>query len=217
MNHGARGVLGARGETVGGLAAGDLTGRVIGLAIKVHKTVGPGLLEQIYEDCLCHEKTLHGLTGQRQVKLPLIYNGVRLPHACRTDIVAGETVVLEIKSIERILPVHEAQLLTYLRLSSCAVGLLLNFNASLLKDGLRRFVKTASCVFSSCHNRDHREAGSAARPRDALGKPNLFSNQFVAEHGPDRCLSQPGQLPGVTSPNKQERESQLWHNQSGLA
>jgi len=75
----------------------------------------------------------------------------------------------------------------------------------------------ASCVFSSCHNRDHREAGSAARPRDALGKPNLFSNQFAAEHGPDRCLSQPEQLPGVTSPNKQERESQSWHNQSGLA
>jgi GxxExxY protein len=112
MNHGARGVPGARGEAGGGLAAGDLTGRVIGLAIKVHKTVGPGLLEQIYEDCLCHEKTLHGLTVQRQVKLPLIYNGVRLPHAYRTDIVVGETVVLEIKSIERILRVHEAQLLT---------------------------------------------------------------------------------------------------------
>jgi PD-(D/E)XK nuclease superfamily len=72
INHGARGVPGARGEAGGGLAAGDLTGRVIGLAIKVHKTVGPGLLEQIYEDCLCHEKTLHGLTVQRQVKLPLI-------------------------------------------------------------------------------------------------------------------------------------------------
>jgi GxxExxY protein len=144
MNHGARGVPGARGETVGGLAAGDLTARVIGLAIKVHKTVGPGLLEQVYEDCLCHEMTLHGLTFQRQVELSLIYDGVRLPCAYRADIVVGGSVILEIKSIEHILPVHEAQLLTYLRLSSCAVGLLLNFNTNLLKDGLRRFVNTAS-------------------------------------------------------------------------
>jgi GxxExxY protein len=159
MNRGARGVPGAHGEAAGGLAAGDLTGRLIGLAIKVHKTVGPGLLEQIYEDCLCHESrqgrpetgvptaiemALNGLTFQRQVELSLIYDGVRLPGAYRVDIVAGETVILEIKSIEQILPVHEAQLLTYLRLSHCAVGLLLNFNTNLLKDGLRRFVNTFS-------------------------------------------------------------------------
>jgi GxxExxY protein len=144
MNHGARGVLGARGEAVGGLAAGDLTGLVIGLAIKVHKTVGPGLLEQIYEDCLCHEMALNGLGFQRQIELTLIYDGVRLPRAYKADIVVAETVILEIKSIEHILPVHEAQLLTYLRLSNCAVGLLLNFNTNLLKDGLRRFVNTSS-------------------------------------------------------------------------
>jgi GxxExxY protein len=105
-------------------AAGDLTGRVIGLAIKVHKTVGPGFLEQIYEDCLCHEMVLSGLRFQRQVELSLIYDGVRLPRAYRTDIVAGETVILEIESIEHILPVHEAQLLTYLRPSHCTMGLL---------------------------------------------------------------------------------------------
>jgi GxxExxY protein len=144
MNRGGHGALGARGEVDNGLTAGDLTGQVIGLAIKVHKTVGPGLLEQIYEDCLCHEMALHGLTFQRQVELSLIYDGVRLPRAYRADIVVGETVILEIKSIEHILPVHEAQLLTYLRLSSCAVGLLLNFNTNLLKDGIRRFVNTAS-------------------------------------------------------------------------
>jgi GxxExxY protein len=144
MNRGGHGVPGARGEAVGGLAAGDLTGRVIGLAIKVHKTVGPGLLEQIYEDCLCHEMALNGLSFQRQVELSLIYDGVRLPRAYRADILVGATVILEVKSIEQILPVHEAQLLTYLRLSGCAVGLLLNFNTALLKDGLRRFVNTSS-------------------------------------------------------------------------
>lgn len=114
------------------------------MAIKVHKTVGPGLLEQIYEDCLCHEMALNGLSFQRQVELSLIYDGVRLPRACRADILVGATVILEIKSVEQILPVHEAQLLTYLRLSGCAVGLLLNFNTALLKDGLRRFVNTSS-------------------------------------------------------------------------
>jgi GxxExxY protein len=86
---------------------------------------------------------LNSLAFRRQVELSLIYDGVRLPRADRADIVVGETVILEIKSIEHILPVHEAQLLTYLRLSRCAVGLLLNFNTNLLKDGLRRFVNTA--------------------------------------------------------------------------
>jgi GxxExxY protein len=144
MNHGGRGVLGARGEEAGGLVAGDLTGRVIGLAIKVHKAVGPGLLEQVYEDCLCHEMALDGLEFQRQVELSLIYDGFRLPRAYRADIVVEGTIILEIKSIEQILPVHEAQLLTYLRLSGCGVGLLLNFNTALLKNGLRRFVQTSS-------------------------------------------------------------------------
>ena len=144
MNHGGRGVLGARGEESVGLTSGDLTGRLIGLAIKVHKTVGPGLLEQVYEDCLCHEMAISGLTFQRQAELSLVYDGIRLPRAHRADIVVEDTVILEIKSIEQILPVHEAQLLTYLRLSGCAVGLLLNFNTALLKDGLRRFVNTSS-------------------------------------------------------------------------
>jgi GxxExxY protein len=144
MNHGGRGGLGGRGEAIGGLAAGDLTGLVIGLAIKVHKAVGPGLLEQVYEECLCHEMTLNGLAFRRQVELPLIYGGVRLPRAYRADIIVEEEVIVEVKSIEQILPVHEAQLLTYLRLSDCGVGLLLNFNTALLKNGLRRFVQNSS-------------------------------------------------------------------------
>jgi GxxExxY protein len=144
MNHGGREDPGGRGEAVDGLTGGDLTGRVIGLAIKVHRTIGPGLLKQVYAECLCHEMALAGLMFQRQVELPLIYGGVRLPRAYRADIIVEEGVIVEVKSIEQILPVHEAQLLTYLRLSGCGVGLLLNFNTTLLKNGLRRFVQTSS-------------------------------------------------------------------------
>ncbi len=134
---------GGRGEEETGLAAGDLTGRVIGLAIKVHKTVGPGLLEQIYVDCLCLEMERTGIVFQRQVELPLIYDGIRLPRAYRADIVVEDSIILEMKSIEQILPVHESQLLTYLHLSGCRVGLLLNFNTTLLKNGLRRFINSS--------------------------------------------------------------------------
>ena len=114
MNHGGRGGLGGRGEAVDGLTSGDLTGRVIGLAIEVHRTVGPGLLEQVYEECLCHEMALNALLFRRQVELPLIYGGFRLPRAYRADIIVEEGIIVEVKSIEQILPVHEAQLLTYL-------------------------------------------------------------------------------------------------------
>ncbi len=133
-----------RGEESEGLTEGNLSGQVIGLPIKVHRIAGPGLLEQIYEDCLCHERARAGLTFKRQVNLPLIYDGIRLPRAYRADIVVGETIILEIKSIERILRVHEAQLQTYLRLSGCRVGLLLNFNTAMLKGDLRRAVNDSS-------------------------------------------------------------------------
>jgi GxxExxY protein len=118
----------------------EVTNRVIGLAIKIHRTVGPGLLEQVYEDCLGFELARAGLRFERQVKLPLIYEGIRFERAYRADLIVEESVLLEIKSIESILPVHESQILTYLRLSGCHIGLLLNFNTKLLKNGLRRFV-----------------------------------------------------------------------------
>jgi GxxExxY protein len=144
VNHRGRGDSEGRGEDRGGLIAGDLTGQVIGLAIKIHRRVGPGLLEHIYEDCLCQELTLAGIVFQRQVKLSLDYDGTRLPRAYRADIVVEEKIVLEIKAIEQILPVHEAQILTYMHLSGCSVGLFLNFNTALLKNGLRRFVQSSS-------------------------------------------------------------------------
>ena len=119
----------------------DLSHRVIGLAIRVHRSLGPGLLESIYEECLCHELDLANLPYERQKPLQVVYDGTRLDAAYRADVIVASDLLLEIKSVERLLPLHEAQILTYLRISSCHVGLLLNFNSVTLKAGLRRFVR----------------------------------------------------------------------------
>ena len=117
-----------------------LTQLIIGLAMRVHTRLGPGLLESAYERCLCHEFDRNEVAYARQVDLPLEYDGVRLDCGYRADIVVGNEVILELKSVEQILPLHEAQLLTYLRLSRYRVGLLLNFNTRALTDGIRRRV-----------------------------------------------------------------------------
>jgi GxxExxY protein len=114
--------------------------RVIGLSIDVHRHLGPGLLESAYEECLCFELKQAGIGYQRQVALPIVYKDVRLDCGYRMDIVVQNQLIIEIKAVDRILPVHEAQMLTYLRLSRLRAGLLLNFNNVVLKDGLRRFV-----------------------------------------------------------------------------
>lgn len=116
----------------------ELTERIIGLAINVHRTLGPGLLESAYEECLCFELAQAGIPHTRQVPLPLIYKNVRLDCSYQMDIVVDNAVILEIKASERIHPLHEAQLLTYLRLSDHPVGLILNFHTVVLKDGIRR-------------------------------------------------------------------------------
>jgi len=118
-----------------------LTGRIIGLAIRVHRHFGPGLLESVYETCLCHELVRDGLAIVRQAVLPLMYDGVRLDSGLRAGVIVEQAVILEVKAVEEIVPLHESQMLTYLRLSGCRVGLLLNFNSIMLKDGLRRFVR----------------------------------------------------------------------------
>jgi len=118
----------------------DLTERVIGLAIDVHRHLGPGLLESAYEECLCFELKQADIEHRRQVPLPVVYKDVRLDCGYRIDIVVRRQLIVEIKAIERVVPVHEAQILTYLRLSGYKIGLLLNFNSIVLKDGLRRFV-----------------------------------------------------------------------------
>ena len=117
-----------------------LTRAIIAAAIEVHRALGPGLLESAYQACMCRELELHRLSFRQQVELPLVYKDVKLDCGYRIDFVIEEKVVLELKAVESILPVHLAQLLTYLRLSGLRVGLLINFNVPLLKDGIRRRV-----------------------------------------------------------------------------
>ena len=100
--------------------------------------LGPGLLESAYEECLCHELDNHAVAYRRQVALPVIYKSIRLDCGYRLDVVVGDQIVLEIKSVDRLMPIHDAQLLTYMRLGPFPAGLLLNFNAAVLRDGLRR-------------------------------------------------------------------------------
>ncbi len=118
----------------------ELTDVIIGAAIDVHKFLGSGLLESAYEECFCHELNLRNVEYERQKPLPLIYKGLKLDCGYRMDVVVGGRVVVELKSVDKICPIHEAQLLTYLKLSGYRTGLLLNFNVHVLKDGLRRLV-----------------------------------------------------------------------------
>lgn len=117
-----------------------ITEKIIGCAIEVHKSLGPGLLESAYEECLCYELTQSGLRYKRQVPLPVVYKGVKLECGYRMDLVVEDSVVVEIKAIEKIMPVHEAQLLSYLKLHNKKVGLLMNFHIPVLKNGLKRIV-----------------------------------------------------------------------------
>ena len=119
----------------------ELTEKIIGAAIEVHRALGPGLLESAYEGCLCHELNLRGLAFQRQVPLPVEYKGVKLDCGYRLDLVVQEAVVLELKCVDHILPVHEAQLLTYLKFTGEHVGIIINFNvATLVRGGIVRKV-----------------------------------------------------------------------------
>jgi GxxExxY protein len=118
----------------------SLSETIIGLAIKVHRKLGPGLLESVYNQCLSWELRQHGLQTERQVTLPLVYEGQRLAKAFQADIIVERTILLELKTVEHILPLHEAQTRTYPRLSNCQLALLINFNGVLLKDGIRRFI-----------------------------------------------------------------------------
>jgi GxxExxY protein len=117
-----------------------LTERIIGAAIEVHRTSGPGLLESIYKECLCDELDQAGIAFQREVMIPVTYKAKTLPLGFRADILVADAVILEIKAVAVLLPVHDAQIMTYLRMSPYRLGLLMNFHALRLKDGLRRFV-----------------------------------------------------------------------------
>ncbi len=119
----------------------EISNKIIGSAIEVHRTLGPGLLESTYEGCLCHELSLNQIPFERQALMPVIYKGIRLDCGYRVDLIVDNKVILELKSVAEVQPIHKAQLLTYLKLSGLKLGLLLNFNVVLMKDGINRFVK----------------------------------------------------------------------------
>jgi GxxExxY protein len=117
----------------------EITKTVIGCAIEVHRNLGPGLLESAYEECLAYELCKKGLTIKRQQPTPVVYKEIKLECGYRIDILVENSVILELKVVEAIVPVHEAQILTYMKFANKKLGLLINFNVSILKDGVRRF------------------------------------------------------------------------------
>ena len=118
----------------------ELTGRIIGAAIEVHKHLGPGLLENAYQICLARELNLRGLQFEKEKALPIEYKGVQLESGYRLDFIVENSVVVELKAMEKLEKIHQAQLITYLKLTGCKVGLLINFNHSTLKEGIIRIV-----------------------------------------------------------------------------
>ena len=116
----------------------ELTYEIIGASMEVHKLLGPGLLESAYRECLCRELSLRGVSFRKECGVPMQYKGIRLDCGYRVDLLVADLVVVEIKAIEALAPVHDAQLLTYLRVGGWKVGLLINFNVAVLKDGIRR-------------------------------------------------------------------------------
>jgi GxxExxY protein len=118
----------------------ELTNQIIGCAIDVHRTLGPGLLESAYEECLAHELSQRGIPFDRQNPLPVMYRGLKLECGYRADFLVDGKVIVELKAVDALAPIHDAIVLTYLRMSGCKVGLLLNFNVATLRDGIKRLV-----------------------------------------------------------------------------
>ena len=145
----------------------NLTQLIIGGAIEVHRHVGPGLLESAYEECLCHELSQRGLSLRRQVDLPVSYKGIKLDCGYKMDLVVEDKVVLELKAVDQLLPIHSAQLLTYLKLSGKRVGLLLNFHAPILTKGIKRLLNdfSVSSVSSVPSGFDFKNSKNSVSPR----------------------------------------------------
>jgi len=118
----------------------ELTHEIIGAAIEVHKNLGPGLLESTYEECLCHELTQRGIPFERQKPVPVLYKRVKLDCGYRLDVLVADRVILELKSVESLAPIHDSIMITYLKLSGHRIGLLMNFNVQILKEGIKRLV-----------------------------------------------------------------------------
>ena len=144
----------------------ELTEKIIGAAIEVHRHLGAGLLESAYEECLCYELRQLGLSFQRQVHLPIQYKEIHLESAYRMDLLVEDSVVVEIKALEDVAPVHASQVLTYLKVSKKRVGLLINFNVPVLKDGLKLIVNHyAGKPIASAPRVSPRLRASASIPR----------------------------------------------------
>ncbi len=131
----------------------ELTGKIIGAAIEVHRALGPGMLESANEECLCRELSIEGLSFDRQRPLPLSYKGMDLDCAYRLDVVVENSVIVELKSVELLLPIHEAQLLTYLKISGIPLGLLINFNVPVLIQGIKRLIHSHTTSVTSVSQR----------------------------------------------------------------
>ena len=118
----------------------DLAAALVDSAFKVHRTLGPGLLESVYESCVCIELTRRGISYERQAPMPLVYEGVNVDGGFRLDLLVERSVVLEIKAVEKLMPIHQSQVLTYLRLTNLRLGLLINFNVLMFREGVKRIV-----------------------------------------------------------------------------
>ncbi|HLP50761.1 MAG TPA: GxxExxY protein [Chitinophagales bacterium] len=130
----------------------DLTGAIIGICIKVHNTLGPGLLESVYEEAICYELVKAGLSFKRQHGIPVVYDEVKLDLGFRADVIIEGKVILEIKSVESVAPVFAKTVLTYMRFTNIEVGLLINFNVVLLKDGITRLIENRKEMNAGCGN-----------------------------------------------------------------
>jgi len=118
----------------------ELSNKVIGCALEVHKALGPGLMESVYEKCLSYELAKAGLKYETQKAMPVIYKGIKIDCGFRIDILVEGKLIVELKSVDKVLPIHQSQVLTYMKLAGISTGLLLNFNVTKLKDGIQRFV-----------------------------------------------------------------------------
>ena len=119
----------------------DLSRALVDSAFKVHQTLGPGLLESVYEACLCVELTKRGISYETQAPVPLVYEGVDIEAGLRLDLLVEKSIVLELKSVDKLLPIHHSQLLTYLKLTNLRLGLLINFNVGMFKEGVKRLIR----------------------------------------------------------------------------
>ena len=117
-----------------------LSNQIIGAALEVHRQLGPGLLESAYEECLAYELSLREIPFERQKPIPVVYKGIRLDCGFRVDLLVGGLVIVELKAVDLLMPIHQAQVLTYLKLTGCKLGLLINFNVLRLREGIRRVV-----------------------------------------------------------------------------